>query len=309
MSKHIAWPKIQSLANVIPEAHRQGLPAMTYRMKVKLHGTNAAVQHLPGGELVAQSRTRIITPDDDNAGFAAYVMEHADFYRSVVPEGWAVFGEWCGQGIQAGMALNKLDHKVFAVFGATPAVDADEREWVVDPDALTQMLGPRVHVIPWYLEPFKVDFANPMAATMRMEAIIAEVEARDPWVADVFGVEGLGEGVVLYPEVGGPELWWKAKGAKHREKQTKNVLGLLEIEMSAQEFINAFVTPARLAHACEACGVSGERLPRHLGLLIPWMLNDIQSESTLELKEPGLEWKHVAKVIPARVREMYLGGA
>lgn len=86
----------------------------------KLDGTNAAVQvvKLPEGvnnskmlwdqgkviwsdgvlALFAQSRTRFITPADDNYGFAAWVEKNAE-ELAALGEG-AHFGEWWGQGIQ-----------------------------------------------------------------------------------------------------------------------------------------------------------------------------------------------------------------
>jgi hypothetical protein len=43
----------------------------------KLDGTNAAVHVTDDGAVYAASRTRWITPEDDNYGFARWVHEHA----------------------------------------------------------------------------------------------------------------------------------------------------------------------------------------------------------------------------------------
>lgn len=48
----------------------------------------------------AQSRGRVITPDDDNFGFAAWVRENAQSLSELGPGHH--FGEWWGQGIQRG---------------------------------------------------------------------------------------------------------------------------------------------------------------------------------------------------------------
>lgn len=61
--------------------------------------------------MYAQSRTRIITPDDDNFGFAAWVKENADELFKL-GEG-RHFGEWWGRGIQRGYGLS---HKYFSLF-------------------------------------------------------------------------------------------------------------------------------------------------------------------------------------------------
>lgn len=44
----------------------------------KLDGTNACVVVEDDGSVAAQSRSRIITPEQDNYGFARWVAEHAE---------------------------------------------------------------------------------------------------------------------------------------------------------------------------------------------------------------------------------------
>ena len=79
----------------------------------KIDGTNAAVVVTEEGRVLAQSRKRLITPEDDNFGFARWVAGHEDELREL---GAGVhFGEWWGQGIQRGYGL---DHKRFSLFNA-----------------------------------------------------------------------------------------------------------------------------------------------------------------------------------------------
>lgn len=62
--------------------------------------------------IYAQSRNRIITPEADNYGFAAWVYDNA--YTLIADLGQGLhFGEWWGQGIQRGYGL---DHREFALF-------------------------------------------------------------------------------------------------------------------------------------------------------------------------------------------------
>lgn len=64
----------------------------------KINGTNACIRILDG-EVTAQSRKRLITPEDDNFGFARWVYENAGALTDVL--GYGVhFGEWFGEGIQ-----------------------------------------------------------------------------------------------------------------------------------------------------------------------------------------------------------------
>lgn len=80
----------------------------------KLDGTNAAVIVTPDGQVGAQSRNRIINPQDDNMGFAGWVEEHKEKLADVLGAGHH-FGEWWGSGIQRGYGLEKGD-KRFSLF-------------------------------------------------------------------------------------------------------------------------------------------------------------------------------------------------
>lgn len=83
----------------------------TVTVTEKIDGTNACVGVTDSGEVFAQSRNRIITPDDDNFGFARWVAEHELELAKLGPGHH--FGEWYGLGIQRGYGL---DEKRFALF-------------------------------------------------------------------------------------------------------------------------------------------------------------------------------------------------
>ena len=96
-----AWPKI-------PRLHRDVI------ITEKLDGTNACVvvsDDPSCPEVFAQSRKRLITPADDNFGFARWVREHNDELLTLGPGHH--FGEWYGLGIQRNYGL---DEKRFALF-------------------------------------------------------------------------------------------------------------------------------------------------------------------------------------------------
>lgn len=64
----------------------------------KIDGTNACVGITEDGQIFAGSRSRWITPADDNFGFAAWVQAHRDELLTLGPG--RHFGEWWGAGIQ-----------------------------------------------------------------------------------------------------------------------------------------------------------------------------------------------------------------
>src|SRR5271167_2513944 len=95
----------------------------------KIDGTNAAIvvahglsDQLPPNAIAligsmhiyAQSRSRFITPEDDNFGFARWVKEHAEELAALGTG--CHFGEWFGAGIQRGYGLAE---KHFALFNVS----------------------------------------------------------------------------------------------------------------------------------------------------------------------------------------------
>lgn len=79
----------------------------------KIDGTNVSVRVYPDGTVRAGARTRWITPEDDNFGFAAWVRDHAEELRGL-GEGHH-FGEWWGRGIQRNYGLNERRFSLFNV--------------------------------------------------------------------------------------------------------------------------------------------------------------------------------------------------
>jgi tRNA-binding EMAP/Myf-like protein len=311
-------------------------PRLTYRAKVKVDGTNGAIHALPahdgrGGRFAAQSRTRLLAPDDDNYGFAAWAHGaaaelcaglHARIGRAVV------YGEWCGRGIQKRTAISRVERNVFAVFAVQLGDPAREStRLVVEPGRLRAMLPehPDVFVLPWHGDAVELDFADPerlRAAAVRIDAMVAEVEATDPWVAEVFGLRGVGEGVVLYPVEGvafDPEggtdrdryvdLMFKAKGEKHRVNRQKRAAQIdPEVARSVEEFVALVVTPARLEQGLEQV-LGGRMDTRRMTELLQWVGQDVRKESAPELAAAGLEWKQVAKAVGQAAQRWYRGRA
>lgn len=84
----------------------------------KIDGTNASVWISNEGEVFAASRTRWITPEDDNFGFARWVSEHQDDLKLLGPG--QHFGEWWGQGIQRRYGLTEKRFSLFNTGRWTP---------------------------------------------------------------------------------------------------------------------------------------------------------------------------------------------
>jgi RNA ligase-like protein len=103
----------------------------------KIDGTNAAVCVGEYGDVWAQSRTRFITPTEDNYGFAAWVRENEDALSDLGPG--VHFGEWWGKGIQRNYGL---DERRFSLFntGRWQSMGSEENHRCVE--------VPVCHVVP-----------------------------------------------------------------------------------------------------------------------------------------------------------------
>src|SRR5574337_546041 len=194
-----------------------GNNAVDYMAKIKLHGTNAAVQIHSDGRVIAQSRTSELSIGNDNAGFAKWVKEQetewALLFNNII-----FFGEWCGSGIQKGVAISGIGKKVFTVFAARYLDGSDDL--IVEPHELHQLVDATklkdVYVLPWhqvtvnkmsgsFQEPLKIRIdwrksdQNLAPIITEINRRVLEVEKNDPWVDNTFGVKGVGEGLVFYP--------------------------------------------------------------------------------------------------------------
>ncbi len=339
------WPEIEGLVGVrkslealrstIGEAYK--LPTITYRGKIKLHGTNAAVQIHPDGQVFAQSRTSIITPDNDNAGFAKWVNDNIDYFKTLndKKEVIIIFGEWAGSNIQKGVAINDIGKKIFAVFAVQLGSNAESAKYQTDPVAIAErLLVPQfaaidyaaladMYILPWYGEEVVLDFNDTeqlRRAAEKLNEEVAKVEACDPWVKSVFKVEGVGEGIVFYPtsktEANGniyiccnrtdfSELLFKAKGEQHKVIKQKAAVQIEpEVAASIDEFVNMFVTPARLDQAVTtAC--NGQYDIKLTGSFLKWIVADVQKESGAELEASKLDWAKVNKPVMEAARKWY----
>lgn len=79
----------------------------------KIDGTNACVFIGDDGEFRVGSRTRWITPEDDNHGFARWAFAHRDELMELGPG--RHFGEWWGLGIQRSYGLKEKRFSLFNV--------------------------------------------------------------------------------------------------------------------------------------------------------------------------------------------------
>lgn len=88
----------------------------------KIDGTNGQIYITEDDEFYVGSKSRWITPEADNHGFARWAYEHKDELMTLGPG--RHFGEWWGQGIQRNYGLKE---KRFSLFNVSRWGDAGVR--------------------------------------------------------------------------------------------------------------------------------------------------------------------------------------
>ncbi|MEO8554737.1 MAG: RNA ligase family protein [Kofleriaceae bacterium] len=303
-TEHVAWGSIEQLHTCIRTLEHlatlgQPLPSIRYRAKVKLHGSNCAVQRTADG-IAMQSRTQMITLAADFHGFAAWATAHRSAFESL-PPGTVVFGEWCGPGIMKGTAISRVREKQFVVF----TIQRGD-EYIIEPSEISALV-PELRVLPWEGEPIVIDYGSRDSLERAAEELnrrVEQVEHEDPWVKREFGIAGIGEGLVLYPEPFSMELMFKAKGEQHRTTAAKSAVAVdASVVASVSDFVAMMVTEARLQQGAEAVG---GREPKLTGKFLAWMAADVQKESVGELEASGLTWAQVDKAVQTAARSWFL---
>jgi len=88
----------------------------------KIDGTNAQIKITEDGEMIVGSRNKVITPKDDNYGFANWCEENKE---ELMKLGVGThYGEWWGQGIGRGYGLKT---KKFSLFNVSRWGNPEER--------------------------------------------------------------------------------------------------------------------------------------------------------------------------------------
>lgn len=306
------FPSINQFRNVVKvhretaEYHGDKPPVRKYRGTVKIHGTNAAI-HLERGELTYHSRTSELTiGKGDNYGFMGAMLPHeADIILAMsdIGEEVTIYGEWCGKGIQAGVAVAELP-KMLVVF----AVRAND-EWLPVETFVPAGDGPIVNIAQFPSFDIEIDFNNPELSQNVLGEITAQVEAECP-IGKHYGVSGVGEGVVWRPADGdqSSKFWFKVKGEKHSVTRVKT-LAPVDVERFAarSELISAIVTDNRCQQMLDQMVGSGTDLDiRNMGTYLRMVFADVAKEETDTVSASGFQIKELGKPISEIAKRFFM---
>lgn len=295
-------------------------PVMTYRGKIKLHGTNAGITVNVEG-VFPSKRTAFVSIGDDNFGFASWVNTRGGIFRGVrqalrSPDEITIFGEWAGPGISGSDAVNNIPEKEFFVFAIR-----NGNFWITDPSALRLLIGDHqgIHIIPWSTSHILCDFSSSVAVEKFVEQVnhlIEPLNKTDPYINDLYNIDLPGEGMVFYPQAewGGDiedsmmNYIFKAKVEHHQMSGNKNKPAEVDpiLHDNAALFAAEFVTDARINQGLTEAGISlANATPKDTGALLKWVCVDVMKESVAHLEAAGMTWKQVAKAVADKARHSF----
>ncbi len=289
------------------------IPTLTFTGTVKLHGTNAGVRRYHG-KIQPQSKEQLISVGSDNYGFAAFIAGiPTQTINSLFDKVWSdpdadvtLYGEWTGQGIQDTVAVSQVP-KHWVLFKALVNgiyVDFRQLSHVFDHDS-------QIYNI-YEIEPFTVDinFKRPELCIPTIEQLTLDVEKECPWTKQMFGISGIGEGIVWTSDErpDDSELFFKTKGDKHSKSKVKKVATVdIERVTSINNLVDLILTNGRLEQGIDVL-VNQQKLsidPTNMGAYMKWIANDIIKEETDTIVGNGFVWTDVVKVINTRAREFF----
>ena len=307
------FPSIEQVHTVARQALRfNRTDIKRYVSKVKLHGTNACVRIDFTGNVAAQKRSSDCTPENDNCGFAAFVYANKDYFKAtfpVLPQGPTyVWGEWAGEGVQKGDAISQCP-KAFHVF----MIEFGDGRTIIEDDMGSAFLTshPQVKWIPVYryYDFSFFDNASLNRAQEQMESDIEEMSKVDPYVKQVYGVEGPGEGFVFYPIPFDKEMMFKLKTEHHmgNKRVDKKIVSFTPEQVTELEaFVSKYATEPRFNQALTELGISDTFTIKNIGPFLGWVSKDVFKECQAELEVSGLEWKNVASVLTRVSKQWFL---
>ena len=314
----IKFPSIEQFRNVIKQVkerhdyqgkneneepvyqHLSPYPIITFTGTVKLHGTNAGIVKYKD-RIEYQSRERVLNLQQDNAGFMLSMMgKNLDFLFEGIGfnESVAIFGEWCGQGIQKGVAISELP-KMFVIF----ACKVDDK-WVefnkFDAD---QQIFNISQFKTWTVD---INFNQPELVQNQLIDWTLEVENECP-VGKHFGVIGIGEGIVFKSNWNGQQLIFKSKGEKHSASKVKTISSIDVDEInSINEFVDYVLTESRLNQGIEKLKEAGKEVSqKSTGDFLRWIVNDVIKEDQDTIVQNQLDIKKINSTVSNKARTWF----
>lgn len=297
--------------------HDRSYPTLTFKGTIKLHGTSSAIVLYADNTVKYQSRERELSLEHDNNGFMLAMLSKQQSINSFITKLFndlectryiAIYGEFCGKGIQSGVAISQLP-KMFVIFGLKiddVYYDISDYHWL--PEVEKEMNENGIYLITQFENyTIDIDFNKPEMVQNRLGELTLGVEKQCP-VGKYFGVEGVGEGIVWRYINNDKYYIFKVKGEKHQSSKVKTLapVDIEEIE-NINKFIEYAVTENRLKQGIDKMVELGHPLETEsTGEYLRWIFNDIIKEEKDTIVKNNINIKKIGSAISNKARVYWL---
>lgn len=327
----IKYPSIDNLKTVKKDIQKltgvEVTPSIHFKGTVKIHGTNAGVTVSNTEEVFYQSRNRLLSLDNDNAGFCEFASSRKDIFVDLYRTfNWfdlfgvevryvTFFGEWCGGNIQKGVGVSGMD-KTFILFGVGGSYFEDGEIKTLHRKIYSDYPEMGILNIDNF-QTFEIDLDIMSQDSLdELERLTLQVEEECPVGTKLnpYG-NGIGEGIVWTGYYKGCSLTFKHKGQKHQRgggsKKVSVGSGYSPEQVQAvNKFCEEALTEDRLLQGVEylkEMGMGTEM--KNMGQYMKWVNQDILKECKVGIEElethSDIKWKNLVKRVNDVVRKYY----
>ncbi|KAI4152379.1 MAG: hypothetical protein L6R39_001831 [Caloplaca ligustica] len=276
---------------------------------VKLHGTHADWVITNDDAIRVQSRNVLELSDgSDSYGLFAFTSpihtaiirlrdDITHKYRQLNPTvpidpelPVIISGEWCGKGIQKGVAVSELERHFVIISIRVNDAWVDENEYADIHDEANGIY----HISKAGRYHLDYDLEAPESSERAIRGWVDDIEKSCPYGA-VHGVHGPGEGIVWKPVryLHDPEMWFKSKAESHTVSNTSKLSKASVASDNRQRennFAKAALTERRLQQAWDYLKEMGiTRDKAATGRFLSWVTNDVLVEEEREMAETEID--------------------
>lgn len=267
----------------------------------KIDGTNGQVYLNNVGEIEAGSRNRVLTLDNDNAGFFNYISENENIkqYLQKHPT-HRLYGEWL---VPHSLKTYREDAwRKFYIFDITIDKDEDEIEYI--PFDIYKPL----------LEEFELDYIPPLAKIKNVtyDALIKRLEDNHFLIQDG---KGSGEGIVIknydFYNRFKRQTWAKIVTNEFKEKHNRT-MGYNELktkEMIEQRIVDDYCTAAFIEKEyAKIVEEKGGWTSRYIPMLLSKVFYELINEETWHFikkyKNPKVDFKTLNVLVTKKIKSV-----
>ncbi|KAL8659669.1 MAG: hypothetical protein Q9226_000294 [Calogaya cf. arnoldii] len=317
-AKSTLYPKICKLSDFLHKCKRVAPEARIVPIVgiVKLHGAHVDWVVSQDNNIRVQSRNMLeLTVKNDNYGFAAFSNPIHEIilrlkedivrrYTQLNPDlpvdpnhPVIISGEWCGQGVQKGVAVSQLPRHFVIISIRVNDTWVSETQYADIHDEANGIY--HIGKAGSYRLDLDTEDIDPTEAAI--QALVTEVEKTCPYGL-TRGVTGRGEGIVwkARDHMDNPEMWFKYKGdstaVSHNWEKVKGSksgkAGEKAVAADGREreyqFAMSVVTERRLEQGLEYLAETGTARKSGLGKFLGWVTNDVLVEEKREMAEMNI---------------------